>query len=88
MVFYFVMMLITSLLDDFGDVGNIQVLVQGLVGDIQWCICYHPQYFGLTSLHYSNVRLAGATPKFYSICPDRINDQSILNCRDLQNCKY
>jgi hypothetical protein len=31
--FYFVMMLNTSLLDD---------LVQGLVGDVPWCICYHP----------------------------------------------
>jgi hypothetical protein len=38
MEFYYVMMLITSLQDDFGDVGNIQVLVQGLVGDIPCCI--------------------------------------------------
>jgi hypothetical protein len=31
MDFYFVMMLNTSLQNDFGDVGNIYVLVQGLV---------------------------------------------------------
>jgi hypothetical protein len=62
MDFYFVMMLDTSLLDNFGDEGNIQVLMQGLVGDVPWCICYHPQYFGLASLHYSNAQLAGATP--------------------------
>jgi hypothetical protein len=77
MDFYFVMMLITSLLDDCGDVRNISVLVQGLVGDIPWCICYYPQYFGLTSLYYSNVRLAGVTPKFDSICPDRFNNSLV-----------
>jgi hypothetical protein len=61
MDFYFVMMFNTSLLDDFGDVGNI-FLVQGLVGDVLWCICYHPQHFGLASLHYCNAQLTGATP--------------------------
>jgi hypothetical protein len=39
--------------------------------------CYHPQYFGLTSLHYNNVRFAGATPKFDSICPDKFNSSLV-----------
>ena len=40
---------------------------------IPGCICNGSENFGLESLHDDYVGLAGATPQFYSVAPNRFD---------------
>jgi hypothetical protein len=68
MGFQFDVMFFESFMDDVRDA---EVCVERMICYIPGCICYGSENFGLGSLHYEYVGLAGATPQFYSVAPYR-----------------
>ena len=73
MGFQFDVMFIDSFMDDVTYVRDVEVCVERMICYILGCICYGSENFGLGSLHEDYVRLAGATPHFYSVAPYRFD---------------
>jgi len=71
MSFQFVVMFIDSFMDDVTYVRDVEVCTYSMICYIPGCIYYGSENFGLGSLHDDCVRLAGATPQFYSVAPYR-----------------
>jgi hypothetical protein len=63
MGFQFDVMFIDSLMDDVTYVKDVEVRVVRKICYIPECICYGSGNFGLRSLQYYYVGLAGATPQ-------------------------
>jgi len=51
------------------DMRDVQVGMEGLIGDIPWSIGYKSEQIGLVSLDDGHVGLRSTSPKFYSISP-------------------
>jgi hypothetical protein len=47
------------------DVRDVKVGMEGLIGDIPWCVCYSSEKFGLISLEDSYVGLSSTSPYGY-----------------------
>jgi len=73
MGFQFDVMFIDSFTDDVTYIRNVEVCVERMICYIPRCICYGSENFGLGSLHDDYVRLASATPQFYSIASYRFD---------------
>jgi len=54
-------------------VKDVEVCVKPMICYIPGCICYGSDNFGLGSLYDDSVGLAGATPQFSSVAPNRFD---------------
>ena len=73
MGFQFDITFIDSFMDDVNYVRDVEHCVECIICYITGCICYGSENFGLGSLLDNYVRLAGATPQFYSVVPYRFD---------------
>ena len=64
---------IDSFMDDVAYLRDVEVCMQSTICYIPGYICYGSENFGLGSLQDDYVRLAGATPQFYSVAPYRFD---------------
>jgi hypothetical protein len=73
MGFQFDVIFIDSFMDDVTYVRDVEACVERMICNIPGCICYGSENFGLGSLRDDYVRLAGATPQFYSVASYRFD---------------
>ena len=66
-------MFIDSCMDDVTYVRDVEVCMQIMICYITECVCYGSENFGMGSWLHNCVGLAGATPQFYSVAPQRFD---------------
>ena len=79
-----VVVMFDSFMEDVAYVRDDEVCMWSMICYIPGCICYGSENFRLGSLHDDYVGLAGASPQFNSVAPDKSNrfvDEYLIFCR-------